>query len=50
MLRGVIYVLLPNLELIFVLKEYNEEIERLRRDLQATREKNGIYIAEDNYV
>ncbi|PVD30020.1 hypothetical protein C0Q70_09281 [Pomacea canaliculata] len=33
-----------------LLKEYNEEIERLRRDLQAAREKNGIYIAEENYV
>ncbi|XP_076439721.1 kinesin-like protein KIF11 isoform X2 [Babylonia areolata] len=33
-----------------LLKEYNEEIERLRRDLQASREKNGIYIAEENYV
>ncbi|XP_063432848.1 kinesin-like protein KIF11 [Mytilus trossulus] len=33
-----------------LLKEYNEEIERLRRDLQASREKNGIYIAEDNYI
>ncbi|XP_076102450.1 kinesin-like protein KIF11 [Mytilus galloprovincialis] len=33
-----------------LLKEYNEEIERLRRDLQAAREKNGIYIAEDNYI
>lgn len=33
-----------------LLQEYNEEIERLRRDLQAAREKNGIYIAEENYV
>ncbi|XP_071090548.1 kinesin-like protein KIF11-A [Haliotis cracherodii] len=33
-----------------LLKEYNEEIERLRRDLQAVREKNGIYLAEENYV
>ncbi|KAL8616571.1 Kinesin-related protein 11 [Nucella lapillus] len=33
-----------------LLKEYNEEIERLRRDLQAAREKNGIYIAEENYI
>ncbi|KAK7493180.1 hypothetical protein BaRGS_00015517, partial [Batillaria attramentaria] len=33
-----------------LLKEYNEEIERLRRDLQAAREKNGIYLAEENYV
>lgn len=33
-----------------LLKEYNEEIERLRRDLQAAREKNGIFLAEDNYI
>ncbi|KAK6185058.1 hypothetical protein SNE40_007379 [Patella caerulea] len=33
-----------------LLREYNEEIERLRRDLQAAREKNGIFIAEENYV
>ncbi|CAH1784140.1 unnamed protein product [Owenia fusiformis] len=32
-----------------LLKEYTEELERLRRDLQASREKNGIYLAEDNY-
>lgn len=30
-------------------QEYNEEIERLRRDLQAAREKNGIFLAEENY-
>ncbi|KAK3791067.1 hypothetical protein RRG08_010471 [Elysia crispata] len=33
-----------------LLKEFGEEIERLRRDLQACREKNGIYVAEENYV
>jgi len=33
-----------------LLKEYNEEIERLRRDLQASRDKNGIYVAEENYI
>jgi kinesin family protein 11 len=32
-----------------LLREYAQEIERLRRDLQATREKNGIYIEEENY-
>lgn len=32
-----------------LLREYTQEIERLRRDLQATREKNGIYIEEENY-
>ena len=34
---------------ICILQEYTEEIEKLRRDLQASREKNGFYIAEDNY-
>ena len=32
-----------------VLKEYTEEIERLRRDLMANREKNGVFLANDNY-
>lgn len=32
-----------------LLREYTQEIERLRRDLQATREKNGVYIEEENY-
>lgn len=32
-----------------LLREYTQEIERLRRDLQAAREKNGIYIEEENY-
>ena len=32
-----------------LIKEYNEEIERLRKDLQASRDKNGIFINEDNY-
>ena len=31
------------------MKEYGEEIERLRRDLQAARDKNGIYLDADNY-
>ena len=30
-------------------QEYNEEIERLRRDLQASRDKNGIFLAQENY-
>lgn len=33
-----------------LLNEYTEEIERLRRDLQATRERNGVYLAQENYV
>ncbi|KAI0224733.1 Kinesin-like protein KIF11-A [Lamellibrachia satsuma] len=33
-----------------LLKEYTEEIEKLRKDLQACRDKNGIYIAEENYT
>lgn len=32
-----------------ILKEYTEEIEKLKRDLMATRDKNGIYLAEDTY-
>lgn len=31
------------------LKQYTGEIERLRRDLLATRERNGVYLADDNY-
>ncbi|CAK9300338.1 unnamed protein product [Gordionus sp. m RMFG-2023] len=33
-----------------LLKEYTEELERLRKDLAATREKNGIFMAEENYL
>ncbi|XP_057258295.1 kinesin-like protein KIF11 isoform X2 [Pezoporus wallicus] len=32
-----------------LIKEYTEEIERLRRDLAAAREKNGVYISLENY-
>lgn len=32
-----------------VLKDYTEEIDRLKRDLMACRDKNGIYLAEDTY-
>ncbi|XP_064631070.1 kinesin-like protein KIF11-A [Lineus longissimus] len=32
-----------------LLREYTEELERLRRDLQACREKNGIYLDNENY-
>lgn len=32
-----------------LIKEYTEEIERLKRDLTAAREKNGVYISLDNY-
>lgn len=32
-----------------VLKEYTEEIDKLKRDLMAAREKNGIYLASDTY-
>ncbi|MXQ86639.1 hypothetical protein E5288_WYG012982 [Bos mutus] len=31
-----------------LIKEYTEEIEHLKRDLTATREKNGVYISEEN--
>lgn len=33
----------------FFMQEYTEEIERLKRDLAATREKNGVYISLENY-
>eukprot|EP00127_Corallochytrium_limacisporum_P001121 Clim_evm9s40 gene=Clim_evmTU9s40 len=32
-----------------VLKEYNAEIERLRRDLTAAREKNGVFLSAATY-
>nr|XP_020482035.1 kinesin-like protein KIF11 isoform X2 [Labrus bergylta] len=32
-----------------LIKEYTEEIERLKRDLAATRDKNGVYISTENY-
>ncbi|XP_017799179.1 PREDICTED: kinesin-like protein Klp61F [Habropoda laboriosa] len=32
-----------------LLQEYTEEIERLKRDLQATRERNGIYLTPLSY-
>ncbi len=35
--------------MLFVQQEYTEEIERLRRDLQAARDKNGIFLAQENY-
>ncbi|XP_023709668.1 kinesin-like protein Klp61F isoform X3 [Cryptotermes secundus] len=33
-----------------LIKEYTAEIERLRRDLAATRDKNGVYLASENYT
>lgn len=32
-----------------LLRELNQEIERLKKDLQASRDKNGIFISEENY-
>uniref|UniRef100_A0A1Q3EX54 Putative kinesin-like protein n=1 Tax=Culex tarsalis TaxID=7177 RepID=A0A1Q3EX54_CULTA len=32
-----------------VIKEYTEEIDRLKRELLATRDKNGIYLPEETY-
>ncbi|XP_070697514.1 kinesin-like protein KIF11 [Pempheris klunzingeri] len=32
-----------------LIKEYTEEIERLKRDLAATRDKNGVYLSVENY-
>lgn len=33
-----------------LIKEYTEQIEKLKKDLLAAREKNGIFIAEENYI
>ncbi|XP_077586489.1 kinesin-like protein KIF11 isoform X2 [Stigmatopora nigra] len=33
-----------------LIKEYTEEIERLKRDLAATRDKNGVYLSTENYT
>uniref|UniRef100_A0A0K0CTU7 Kinesin motor domain-containing protein n=1 Tax=Angiostrongylus cantonensis TaxID=6313 RepID=A0A0K0CTU7_ANGCA len=33
-----------------LLKEYNEEIEKLRRDLRSAREKNGIFLSQESYT
>lgn len=37
--------------IIFVcfFQEYTEEIERLRRDLNAAHDKNGVYVDPENY-
>ncbi|KAG9484801.1 hypothetical protein GDO78_008096 [Eleutherodactylus coqui] len=32
-----------------LIKEYTEEIERLKRDLTAAREKNGVFLSSENY-
>uniref|UniRef100_A0A8C5MP65 Kinesin family member 11 n=1 Tax=Leptobrachium leishanense TaxID=445787 RepID=A0A8C5MP65_9ANUR len=32
-----------------LIKEYTEEIERLKRDLASAREKNGVYLSSENY-
>jgi DNA repair exonuclease SbcCD ATPase subunit len=33
-----------------LLQEYTAEIERLRRDLTATRDRSGVYVAPENYT
>jgi len=33
-----------------LIKDYTEQIEKLKKDLYAAREKNGIFIAEENYL
>ncbi|CAL9688318.1 unnamed protein product [Knipowitschia caucasica] len=32
-----------------LIKEYTEEIERLKRDLAAARDKHGVYLSTENY-
>jgi len=34
---------------VAVLKEYNDEIERLKQNLHRTREGEGVYLAQENY-
>lgn len=34
---------------ILSVQEYTEEIERLKRDLAAARDKNGVYLSAENY-
>ena len=33
-----------------LLQEYTEEIERLKKDLFAAREKNGVFLSSENFV
>jgi len=33
-----------------LIKEYTDEIVRLKRDLVAAREKNGIFLSPENYT
>ncbi|XP_034945237.1 LOW QUALITY PROTEIN: kinesin-like protein Klp61F [Chelonus insularis] len=33
-----------------LIKEYTEEIERLKRDVVAARERNGVYLAPEDYA
>jgi len=33
-----------------LVKEYSTEMDRIKRDLMQLREKNGIYIAQENYL
>ena len=32
-----------------LIREYTDEIDRLKRDLAATRDKNGVYVSTENY-
>ena len=32
-----------------VIKQYSDEIERLKKDLAAQREQKGIFVSKDNY-
>ena len=38
------------MQLQFLTQEYTEEIDKLKKDLLAAREKNGIYLAVENYT
>ena len=38
----------PGITLLF--QEYTEELERLKKDLYAAREKNGIFLSAENFA
>ena len=43
------FLFIQTLSVFVLFQGYEEDIERLRRDLQAARDKNGVYIAAENY-
>ena len=39
-----------DIQCYLLLQEYTAEIERLRRDLAATRDRSGVFMAPENYT